>query len=169
MDFQPKTANLQGGDTRKVPNLANHGIRQEGKGPPHAITHKPTYHSQTLSILSNQNTLCPFTAATTNSTLGYMYTSRMHTVWKLKFCVYIYRVIIQVFGIHTARYNSCFAYVYTSRMYVPLKLNSSVYIWLVKMQVLDIHVCRYACCMHICPPPPTPPHTPIQLPLSYVH
>ena len=82
-----------------------------------------------------------------------MYTNRMHTVLKLKFCVYIYRVIIQVFGIHTARYNSCFAYVYTSRMYVPLKLNSSVYIWLVKMQVLDIHVCRYACCMHICPLP----------------
>jgi hypothetical protein len=49
--------------TRKAPkkvvktrNLANHGIRQEGKVPPHAITHKPTYHSQTLSILSNQNT-----------------------------------------------------------------------------------------------------------------
>ena len=36
MDFLPKTANLQGGDTRKTPNLANHGKRQEGKTPPHA-------------------------------------------------------------------------------------------------------------------------------------
>jgi hypothetical protein len=49
-------------------------------------------------------------------------------VLKLKLCVYIYRVIIQVFGIHTARYKEGFAYVYTSRMYVPLKLKISVYI-----------------------------------------
>ena len=82
MDFLRNHAHLAGGDTRKAPNLANHGIRQEGKGPPHAnpsqssksrqtlkirqegkgpphaITHKPTYHSQTLSILSNTKTLC---------------------------------------------------------------------------------------------------------------
>ena len=84
MDFLPKTANLQGGDTRKTPNLANHGIRQEGKTPPprqplpiHQITEyhaKPTdgktppyalpsippnhgISRQSLSILSNQNTL----------------------------------------------------------------------------------------------------------------
>ena len=59
MDFLPKTANLQGGDTRKTPNLANHGIRQEGKGPPHAIPSIPLTHGisrQTLSILSNPNT-----------------------------------------------------------------------------------------------------------------
>ena len=36
MDFLRNHAHLQGGDTRKTPNLANHGIRQEGKGPPHA-------------------------------------------------------------------------------------------------------------------------------------
>ena len=80
MDFLPKTANLQGGDTRKTPNLANHGVRQEGKTPPHAKPSKPAYHAkpsksarrqdpplaeigfqaicpQSLSILSNPNTL----------------------------------------------------------------------------------------------------------------
>ncbi len=36
MDFLRNHAHLAGGDTRKAPNLANHGIRQEGKGPPHA-------------------------------------------------------------------------------------------------------------------------------------
>ena len=48
MDFLPKTANLQGGDTRKTPNLANHGKHQEGKTPPprqplpiHKITLNP--------------------------------------------------------------------------------------------------------------------------------
>ena len=56
MDFLPKTANLQGGDTRKTPNLANHGIRQEGKGPPHANPSQSTKSRQTLSILSNTNT-----------------------------------------------------------------------------------------------------------------
>ena len=45
MDFLRNHAHLAGGDTRKTPNLANHGIRQEGKGPPHAITPKPIYHS----------------------------------------------------------------------------------------------------------------------------
>ncbi len=61
MDFLPKTANLQGGDTRKAPKntqFSKSRNTSEGKGPPHAITHIPTYHSQTLSILSNQNTLC---------------------------------------------------------------------------------------------------------------
>ena len=46
MDFQPKTANLQGGDTRKTPNLANHGVRQEGKTPPHVKPSKPAYHAK---------------------------------------------------------------------------------------------------------------------------
>ena len=36
MDFLRNHAHLAGGDTRKAPNLANHGIRQEGKTPPHA-------------------------------------------------------------------------------------------------------------------------------------
>ena len=57
MDFLPKTANLQGGDTRKTPNLANHGIHQEGKGPPHANPSQSTKSRQPLSILSNTNTL----------------------------------------------------------------------------------------------------------------
>jgi hypothetical protein len=63
MDFLPKTANLQGGDTRTTPKCDTKNTQfsksrytLEGKGPPHAITHIPTYHSQTLSILSNQNT-----------------------------------------------------------------------------------------------------------------
>ena len=80
MDFLPKTANLQGGDTRKTPNLANHGIRQEGKTPPprqplsihqiteyhakptdgktppHATPSKSTKSRSSLSILSNPNT-----------------------------------------------------------------------------------------------------------------
>ena len=80
MDFLPRTTNLQGGDTRKTPNLANHGIRQEGKGPPtptplnhqitayhakpirgkgppHAKPSKSTKSRRSLSILSNPNTL----------------------------------------------------------------------------------------------------------------
>ena len=80
MDFLPKTANLQGGDTRKTPNLANHGVRQEGKTPPtpnpqnqhitpnpqnppdgktppHANPSKSTKSRRSLSILSNPNTL----------------------------------------------------------------------------------------------------------------
>ena len=59
MDFLPKTANLQGGDTRQTPNNTQFRTSRhtpEGKGPPHAITHIPIYHPQTLSILSNQNT-----------------------------------------------------------------------------------------------------------------
>ena len=55
MDFLRNHAHLAGGDTRKTPNLANHGIRQEGKTPPHANPSQST-KSQTLSILSNQNT-----------------------------------------------------------------------------------------------------------------
>jgi hypothetical protein len=85
MDFLPKTANLQGGDTRKTPNLANHGVRQEGKTPPPRQPLKTSISRQTirirqtarppptptpsiplnhgisrrsLSILSNPNTLC---------------------------------------------------------------------------------------------------------------
>ncbi len=61
MDFLPKTANLTGGDTRKAPKHTQFSKSRHtpgGKGPPHAITHIPTYHSQTLSILSNQNTHC---------------------------------------------------------------------------------------------------------------
>ncbi len=47
MDFLPKTANLQGGHTRKSLkntyfSLSRH--TSEGKGPPYVITHKPTYH-----------------------------------------------------------------------------------------------------------------------------
>ena len=79
MDFQPKTANLQGGDTRKTPNLANHAKHTKGKTPPHAKTSKPANHAKpsksarrqdpplpkigfqticpnSLSILSNTNT-----------------------------------------------------------------------------------------------------------------
>ena len=36
MDFLPKTVHLQGGDTRKTPNLANHGKHTEDKTPPHS-------------------------------------------------------------------------------------------------------------------------------------
>jgi hypothetical protein len=53
MDFLRNHAHLAGGDTRKAPNLANHGIRQEGKGPPHA---NPSQSRHSLSILSNTNT-----------------------------------------------------------------------------------------------------------------
>ena len=59
MDFLPKTANLQGGDTRQTPKNTQFSKSRhtpEGKGPPHAITHIPIYHPQTLSILSNPNT-----------------------------------------------------------------------------------------------------------------
>ncbi len=42
MDFLRNHAHLAGGDTRKTPNLANHGIRQEGKGPPHATPSQST-------------------------------------------------------------------------------------------------------------------------------
>ena len=42
MDFLPKTANLQGGDTRKTPNLANHGVLQEGKTPPYVNPFNPS-------------------------------------------------------------------------------------------------------------------------------
>ncbi len=61
MDFLRNHAHLAGGDTRKAPNLANHGIRQEGKGPPHATPSIPLNHGisrHSLSILSNTNTLC---------------------------------------------------------------------------------------------------------------
>ena len=62
MDFLRNHAHLAGGDTRKARktrNLANHGIRQEGKGPPHATPSIPLNHGisrHSLSILSNQNT-----------------------------------------------------------------------------------------------------------------
>ena len=57
MDFLRNHAHLAGGDTRKAPNLANHGIRQEGKGPTHANPSQSTKSRQNLSILSNTNTL----------------------------------------------------------------------------------------------------------------
>ena len=44
MDFLRNHAHLAGGDTRKTPNLANHGIRQEGKGPPHVFPSNPPNH-----------------------------------------------------------------------------------------------------------------------------
>jgi hypothetical protein len=68
----------------------------------------------------------------TQTVYGYMYTSRMHTVLKLKFWVCIYRVMIQVPGIYIARYNSSFAYIYTGRMYKSCKFKNSVYIKAVK-------------------------------------
>ncbi len=66
MDFLLKTTNLQGGDTRKAPENTQYSKSRhtpEGKGPPHdtlqslSITAYRLTH-KTLSILSNQNTLC---------------------------------------------------------------------------------------------------------------
>ena len=63
MDFLPKTANLQGGDTRKIPNLANHGVRCRARvSPTRSLQSLPitAYHGisrHSLSILSNPNTL----------------------------------------------------------------------------------------------------------------
>jgi hypothetical protein len=62
MYFLPKTANLQVGDTHKEPKNTQFSKSRhtpEGKGPPCDITHKPTCNSQTLSIISNQNTHRP--------------------------------------------------------------------------------------------------------------
>ena len=42
MDFQSKTENLQGGDTLKTPNLANHAKPIRGKGLPHANPFNPS-------------------------------------------------------------------------------------------------------------------------------
>ena len=56
MDFQPKTAHLQGGDTHKTPNLANHGIRQEDKTPPHA---NPSQSTKSRNITPNLRTARP--------------------------------------------------------------------------------------------------------------
>ncbi len=50
MDFLRNHAHLAGGDTRKTPNLANHGIRQEGKGPPHA---NPSQSTKSRHITPN--------------------------------------------------------------------------------------------------------------------
>ena len=50
MDFLRNHAHLQGGDTRKTPNLGNHGIRQEGKTPPHANPFQFSISRQTLKI-----------------------------------------------------------------------------------------------------------------------
>ena len=61
MDFLRNHAHLAGGDTRKTPKNTQFSKSRhtpESKGPPHSITHIPIYHPQTLSILSNQNTLC---------------------------------------------------------------------------------------------------------------
>ena len=50
MDFLRNRATLAGRDTRKIPNLANHGIRQEGKTPPHANPFQFSISRQTLKI-----------------------------------------------------------------------------------------------------------------------
>ena len=50
MDFLPKTANLQGGDTRKTPNLANHGKHSDGKTPPHD---NPSQSTKSRNITKN--------------------------------------------------------------------------------------------------------------------
>ena len=63
MDFLPKTANLQGGDTRKTPNLAYHDKHRRARVPPtNSLQSLPitAYHGisrHSLSILSNPNTL----------------------------------------------------------------------------------------------------------------
>ncbi len=57
MDFQPKTANLQGGDTHKTPNLANHGKHTEGKTPPHT---NPSQSTKSRNITPNLRTARPF-------------------------------------------------------------------------------------------------------------
>ena len=62
MDFLRNHTPRRGGYTSRhpnTPNLANHGIRQEGKGPPHTNPFQSTKSRQTLPILSNTNTLCP--------------------------------------------------------------------------------------------------------------
>ena len=56
MDFLRNHAHLAGGDTRKTPNLANHGIRQEGKGPPHA---NPSQSTKSRNITPNLRTARP--------------------------------------------------------------------------------------------------------------
>ena len=56
MDFQPKTANLQGGDTHKTPNLANHGKHTEGKTPPHV---NPSQSTKSRNITPNLRTARP--------------------------------------------------------------------------------------------------------------
>jgi hypothetical protein len=62
MDFLLKTANLQGGDTRKEPKNTQFSKSRhtpEGKGPPHGTPSIPLNHGisrHSLSILSNQNT-----------------------------------------------------------------------------------------------------------------
>ena len=53
MDFLRNRATLAGRDTREERNirdLANHGIRQEGKGPPYANPFQSTKSRQTLKI-----------------------------------------------------------------------------------------------------------------------
>ena len=52
MDFQPKTANFQGGDTRKTPNLSNHAKPIRGKGPPHSKPFNPSQISKSHTYLS---------------------------------------------------------------------------------------------------------------------
>ena len=56
MDFLRNHAHLAGGDTRKTPNLANHGIRQEGKTPPHA---NPSQSTKSRNITPNLRTARP--------------------------------------------------------------------------------------------------------------
>ena len=50
MDFLRNHGHLEGGDTRKTPNLANHDIRQEGKTPPHANPFQSSKSRRSLKI-----------------------------------------------------------------------------------------------------------------------
>ena len=56
MDFLRNHAHLAGGDTRKTPNLANHGKHQEGKTPPHA---NPFQSAKSRHITPNLRTARP--------------------------------------------------------------------------------------------------------------
>ena len=56
MDFLPKTAKLQGGDTRKTPNSANHGKHTEGKTPPYG---NPSQSTKSRNITPNLRTARP--------------------------------------------------------------------------------------------------------------
>ena len=56
MDFLPKTANLQGGDTRKTPNSANHGVRWRARPSPYA---NPSQSTKSRNITPNLRTARP--------------------------------------------------------------------------------------------------------------
>ncbi len=82
MDFLPKTTNLQGGDTPKTTNLANHDIHTEDKTPltttpPNPAKHvKPTTRwttrlPPTSTPLNPPNHTKPFQSFPTKIPYGY--------------------------------------------------------------------------------------------------